>query len=112
MPELVPAGIGNWLKALPNASFITAFLALGFFTSARVAVQVSTGINALPRGQRNAGSALGLTPVQTYRYVRVADGVPYHHSVAHQRVCSDHQEQLGGVDHRPGRADCGDLLDA
>ncbi len=69
MPELVPAGLGNWLKALPNASFITAFLALGFFTSARVAVQVSTGINALPRGQHMAGAALGLTPVQTYRYV-------------------------------------------
>jgi glutamate/aspartate transport system permease protein len=55
MPELVPAALGDWLKSLPNASF--------------VAVQVSTGINALPRGQRMAGAALGLTPVQTYRYV-------------------------------------------
>ncbi|EJL91825.1 amine acid ABC transporter, permease protein, 3-TM region, His/Glu/Gln/Arg/opine family [Herbaspirillum sp. CF444] len=69
MPELVPAAVGDWLKSLPEASFITAFLALGFFTSSRVAVQVSTGINALPRGQRMAGAALGLTPVQTYRYV-------------------------------------------
>ncbi len=69
MPELVPAAIGDWLKSLPEASFVTAFLALGFFTSSRVAVQVSTGINALPRGQRMAGAALGLTPVQTYRYV-------------------------------------------
>ncbi|WP_034299891.1 amino acid ABC transporter permease [Herbaspirillum sp. RV1423] len=69
MPELVPAALGDWLKSLPEASFITAFLALGFFTSSRVAVQVSTGINALPRGQRMAGAALGLTPVQTYRYV-------------------------------------------
>lgn len=69
MPELVPAAVGDWLKSLPEASFVTAFLALGFFTSSRVAVQVSTGINALPRGQRMAGAALGLTPVQTYRYV-------------------------------------------
>ncbi|MBC3870019.1 amino acid ABC transporter permease [Undibacterium oligocarboniphilum] len=69
MPELVPADMGNWLKALPNAPFITAVLSLGFFTSARVAVQVSTGINALPRGQRMAGTALGLTLPQTYRYV-------------------------------------------
>ena len=69
MPELVPAAVGDWLKSLPQASFVTAFLALGFFTSSRVAVQVSTGINALPRGQRMAGAALGLTPVQTYRYV-------------------------------------------
>lgn len=69
MPEMVPADMGNWLKALPNAPFITAVLSLGFFTSARVAVQVSTGINALPRGQRMAGTALGLTLPQTYRYV-------------------------------------------
>lgn len=69
MPELVPESFGNWLKALPNASFITAFLALGFFTAARVAIQVSTGIEALPRGQRMAGTALGLTLPQTYRYV-------------------------------------------
>ena len=69
VPELLPAAAGDWLKSLPNASFVTAFLALGFFTSSRVAVQVTTGINALPRGQRMAGAALGLTPVQTYRYV-------------------------------------------
>lgn len=69
MPELVPAAIGDWLKALPNASFITAVICLGFFTSSRVAVQVSAGINALPRGQQLAASALGLTLPQTYRHV-------------------------------------------
>ncbi|HOI52710.1 MAG TPA: ABC transporter permease subunit, partial [Azonexus sp.] len=36
---------------------------------ARVAEQVRSGINALPRGQRNAGLALGLTLGQTYRFV-------------------------------------------
>jgi glutamate/aspartate transport system permease protein len=69
MPELVPETFGNWLKALPNASFVTAVLCLGFFTSSRVAIQVSAGINALPQGQRYAGTALGLTLTQTYRYV-------------------------------------------
>jgi glutamate/aspartate transport system permease protein len=69
MPELLPADMGNWLKALPNASFITAVLALGFFTSARVAVQVSAGIGSLAHGQKMAGTALGLTLPQTYRYV-------------------------------------------
>lgn len=69
MPELVPTAMGNWLKSMPNAPFITAVLSLGFFTSARVAVQVSAGINTLPRGQRMAGTALGLTLPQTYRYV-------------------------------------------
>ena len=69
MPELVPAALGNWLKQLPNAPFVTAVICLGFFTSARVAVQVAAGINSLPRGQKMAGIALGLTLPQTYRYV-------------------------------------------
>ena len=69
LPELVPAAVGDWLKALPNAPFVTAVICLGFFTSSRVAVQVSAGIMALPRGQRMAGTALGLTLPQTYRYV-------------------------------------------
>jgi glutamate/aspartate transport system permease protein len=37
--------------------------------SARVAEQVRSGVNALPRGQGMAGKALGLTTAQTYRYV-------------------------------------------
>lgn len=69
MPELLPAAAGNWLKSLPNAPFITAVISLGFFTSARVAVQLSSGINALAGGQKMAGTALGLTLSQTYRYV-------------------------------------------
>jgi len=69
MPELLPAEIGSWLKSMPNAAFITAVIALGFFTSARVAVQVSAGIQAIPRGQAMAGKALGLTLPQTYRYI-------------------------------------------
>ena len=69
MPELVPDAIGNWLKSVPYASFVTAVICLGFFTSSRVAVQVSAGIHSLPRGQKMAGTALGLTLPQTYRYV-------------------------------------------
>jgi glutamate/aspartate transport system permease protein len=69
LPELVPAPIGLWLKQLPNASFFTAVVGIGFFMSARVAEQVRAGIIALPRGQSMAGLALGLTTAQTYRYV-------------------------------------------
>lgn len=69
MPELVPASLGDAIKSMPNSSFITAVLCLGTFTSARVAVQISAGIHALPRGQRLAATALGLTLPQTYRYV-------------------------------------------
>jgi glutamate/aspartate transport system permease protein len=50
-------------------SFVLVVLALGFFTSARIAEQVKAGIQALPKGQRYAGLAMGLTLPQTYRYV-------------------------------------------
>ena len=69
LPELLPTGIGDWLKQLPNAPFVTAVICLGFFTSARVAEQVKAGIGSLPRGQTMAGTALGLTLPQTYRFV-------------------------------------------
>jgi glutamate/aspartate transport system permease protein len=69
VPELVPRDIGNWLKQLPNASFYTAVVALGFYTSARVAEQVRAGVTSMPRGQRLASLALGLTLPQAYLYV-------------------------------------------
>lgn len=55
------------LRAIP--SFVLVVFALGFFTSARVSEQVKAGIQALPKGQRYAGLAMGLTLPQTYRYV-------------------------------------------
>jgi len=55
------------LRALP--SIILVVFALGFFTSARISEQVKAGIQALPKGQRYAGLAMGLTLPQTYRYV-------------------------------------------
>jgi glutamate/aspartate transport system permease protein len=69
LPELVPRSIGTWLKQLPDASFYTAVVALGFYTSARVAEQVRAGITSLASGQRLAALALGLTLPQAYRYV-------------------------------------------
>jgi len=55
------------LRALP--SFLLVVFALGFFTSARISEQVKAGIQSLPRGQRYAALAVGLTLPQTYRYV-------------------------------------------
>ena len=71
IPELLPRGLGDSIKQMPPpwASFVPAVLCLGFFTAARVAEQVRAGIQALPRGQQMAGTALGLTLPQTYRYV-------------------------------------------
>ncbi len=66
LPEIVPASIGIWLKQLPNANFYTAAIGLGLYMSARVAEQLKAGINSMPRGQKMAATALGLTTFQTY----------------------------------------------
>jgi glutamate/aspartate transport system permease protein len=71
VPELLPTALGDWIKQVPPpwGSYIPAVLCLGIFTSVRVAEQVKAGIQSLPRGQRMAGIAMGLTEAQTYRYV-------------------------------------------
>lgn len=66
-----------WYHVLPSffpvlqgvPGFALVVFALGFFTSARIAEQVRSGIQSLPRGQRYAGLAMGFTTFQTYRYV-------------------------------------------
>ena len=66
-----------WYHVLPSLflslrevpSFLLVVFALGFFTSSRISEQVKAGIQALPKGQRYAGLAMGLTLPQTYRYV-------------------------------------------
>jgi glutamate/aspartate transport system permease protein len=70
-PEVVPKGLGDAIKQMPPpwGTFLPAVLCLGIFTSVRVAEQVRAGIQSLPRGQMMAGSAMGLTIPQTYRYV-------------------------------------------
>ncbi len=62
LPSIFPV-----LRGLP--SFILVVFALGFFTSARISEQVKAGIQSLPKGQRYAGLAMGLTLPQTYRFV-------------------------------------------
>ena len=72
LPELLPFGLGDAFKQKLDPvtqQFLSAMVCLAFFTSARVCEQVRAGINALPRGQKNAGLALGFTLPQTYRHV-------------------------------------------
>ncbi len=70
-PEIIP-GLGTWFKQSLSPllqQLITGVFCLGFFTSARVAEQVRSGINALGSGQRGAGLALGLNLMQVYRLI-------------------------------------------
>lgn len=72
VPELLPREAGMWVKRdMPNPEYWTAVIALGFYTASRVAEQVRSGIQALSKDLVNAGLAVGLTPWQVYRYVRL-----------------------------------------
>ena len=70
IPEFIPP-LKQWMINTEPiyAQYLAAVLCLGLFTSARIAEQVRAGIQSLPRGQRMAGSAVGLTQPQVYRYV-------------------------------------------
>ncbi len=70
LPGLIPA-VKTWVISLDPTThqFVTAIVCLGLFTAARISEQVRSGIQALPRGQRMAGYAMGLTQAQTYRYI-------------------------------------------
>jgi glutamate/aspartate transport system permease protein len=70
LPGLFPP-IKKWVIAMDPTThqFVTACLCLGLFTAARISEQVRSGIGSLPRGQRNAGYAMGFSEAQTYRHV-------------------------------------------
>jgi glutamate/aspartate transport system permease protein len=70
LPGLIPT-VKRWVVTLDPTQhqFVTAVICLGLFTAARIAEQVRSGIQSLPRGQRAAGYAIGLTEAQTYRFV-------------------------------------------
>ncbi|MCG8509257.1 MAG: amino acid ABC transporter permease [Rhodospirillales bacterium] len=75
VPELVPDDLGRWMKRdMPWPEATSAILCLGTYTASRVAEQVRAGIESIPRGQRMAGLAMGLTVPQVYRYLLVPVG--------------------------------------
>ncbi|WP_336288294.1 MULTISPECIES: amino acid ABC transporter permease [unclassified Bartonella] len=55
--------------AMKLSSILLITCALGFFTSARIAEQIRSGIEAIPSGQRHAAMAMGFTTYQSYRYI-------------------------------------------
>lgn len=70
-PELLPGELGQQVKALNPLmqQLLAAVACLGMFTAARICEQVRAGIESLPRGQRDAGLAIGMTLPQTYRFI-------------------------------------------
>lgn len=68
LPSVLP-----FLKSI--SGFWFASLALGVFTSARIAESVSSGLMSLSKGQRNACLALGLSEWKTYRLVLIPSSI-------------------------------------
>jgi glutamate/aspartate transport system permease protein len=70
LPEIVPPGIGRFLKRdMPFPEFVTAAACLGLYTASRVAETVRAGIDSVGPGPRNAALASGMNAIQTYRHV-------------------------------------------
>ncbi|WP_151715047.1 amino acid ABC transporter permease [Acinetobacter sp. TUM15071] len=72
VPNFLPAPIKSWWMndlGANTTALISASVGLGLFTAARVCEQVRTGIEALPKGQINAGYAMGFSTAQLYRYI-------------------------------------------
>lgn len=71
-PHFLTQSLQNWWfqsLSFNTTAVISASVGLGLFTSARIIEQVRTGIESLPKGQANAGYALGFTTAQVYRHV-------------------------------------------
>lgn len=75
IPELLPPDAQRYVKrGMPDPQFWTAVVALGLYTASRVAEQVRSGIQSIPRGQSAAALAMGFTTTQVYRYVLLPIG--------------------------------------
>lgn len=71
VPEVLPASWGGAIKRVvpPWGSLVPALFGLALYTAARVAEHIKAGIEAVPRGQRGAAAAIGMTELQIYRLV-------------------------------------------
>ncbi|MDB5366062.1 MAG: His/Glu/Gln/Arg/opine family amino transporter, permease, region [Rhodospirillales bacterium] len=75
IPELLPAAAQKFVKRdMADPQFWTSVVGLGCYTAARVAEQVRSGIQSIPRGQRAAALAMGFSTAQVYRYVLLPIG--------------------------------------
>jgi glutamate/aspartate transport system permease protein len=70
VPPLLPRPVQDWLFD-HGAEFLAAMVALGVYHGARFSEVIRSGIQAIPRTQFEAATALGLTVFQAYRLVIV-----------------------------------------
>jgi len=71
VPEVLPVAWGDAIKQMnPTTNqFLTVLACLTFYTAAKAAEQVRSGIDSVPASQRQAALALGLGTLESYRSV-------------------------------------------
>ena len=69
-PMLLPREVMQWIyRNLGNSEYGTAVVAISIYTSSRVAEQIRSGLQSIPKDQYNAAMATGLSRFQMYRHV-------------------------------------------
>ncbi|MCV0378342.1 amino acid ABC transporter permease [Nitratireductor sp.] len=71
VPELLPQEWGRAIKRMDPLlnQYLTVVVGLTLYTAAKASEHIRSGIETVTVGQKQAGSALGLTTIQAYRYV-------------------------------------------
>lgn len=75
--QIFPTGAMQWLNvphhigplAWPSFEFLAGFLGLTLYSTAFIAEEIRSGIRGVASGQKYAANALGLTGLQTMRFV-------------------------------------------
>ncbi|AOK16578.1 amino acid ABC transporter permease [Burkholderia cepacia] len=68
-------GMGPFTLAWPSFEFVAGWVGLSAYTAAFVAEECEAGLRGVRRAQHDAAAALGLTPMQSLRYVVLPQAV-------------------------------------
>ena len=74
VPQLLPAGMRDWINA-GNTEFFFASVALALNAGAFIAEDLRSGLRAIPHTQQEAAWSIGLTYLQSFRYVILPQGI-------------------------------------
>ena len=86
LPELLPTAAGDWLKQLPNASFVTAVVCLGFFTSAPGGRTNTGWYPRVTTGTTPGRDGIGTHFAANLSLCPLTHGVPDCYSATHLRI--------------------------
>ncbi|VVE37638.1 amino acid ABC transporter permease [Pandoraea soli] len=74
VPQLLPEGLRDWINA-GNTEFVFATLALALNAGAFISEDLRSGLRAIPHTQQEAAWSIGLTYLQSFRYVVLPQGI-------------------------------------